>query len=214
METVVSLLPLAFVMIAGPQIISAVFLATSEGWARNSLAFIVGAALSITLVFSIAWVVVQGAKSGSTDSASSGGEGTAIDIFLLALLAFLAIRTFLRRGETEPPKWMGKLQTATTRFSFTLGFLLLGVFPTDIASSVAVGTKLAREGVDWYLGLIFVAATLFLLAIPALLVVVMGKRAHVFLPKVRTWMTTNSWIVSEIVIGMFIVIQINSLLGN
>ena len=49
-----TVLPLAFVMIAGPQIISAVFLATSVGWARNSLAYIVGAAVSITLVVTIA----------------------------------------------------------------------------------------------------------------------------------------------------------------
>jgi hypothetical protein len=31
---------------------------------------------------------------------------------------------------------------------------------------------------------------------------------------VRDWMNTNSWIVSEIVIGMFIVITVNSLVGG
>ena len=35
---------------------------------------------------------------------------------------------------------MGKLQTANPAFSFRVGFLLLGVFPTDILTSVAVGT--------------------------------------------------------------------------
>jgi hypothetical protein len=59
-----------------------------------------------------------------------------------------------------------------------------------------------------------VALTLFLLALPALLVVVMGKRAQTFLPKVRNWMNANSWMVSEAVIVLFIGIEINSLLGN
>jgi hypothetical protein len=214
METVVSVLPLAFVMIAGPQIISAVFLATSEGWAKTSISYLAGAALSITAIITIAYFVVQGAKGAGSSSSSSGGEGTTIDVILLVLLVFLAVRTYLGRHEAKPPKWMGKLQTASPGFSFKLGFLLLGVFPTDIISSITVGTKLAREGEEWALSLIFVALTLFLLAIPALLVVLMGKRANVFLPKVRNWMNTNAWVVSEIVIGLFIVIEINSLLGN
>jgi hypothetical protein len=50
-----------------------------------------------------------------------------------------------------------------------------------------------------------------MLAIPALLVVVMGKRALTFLPKVRDWMNTNSWIISEIVMALFIGVEINSL---
>ena len=34
------ILPLVFVMIGGPQILSAIFLATSEEWRRNSAAFV------------------------------------------------------------------------------------------------------------------------------------------------------------------------------
>jgi threonine/homoserine/homoserine lactone efflux protein len=85
------------------------------------------------------------------------------------------------------------------------------VFPTDILTSVTVGTRLAREGDPWWHVLGFIAVTLLLLAIPAILVVVMGKRAQTFLPKVREWMNTNSWIVNEIVIALFIGIEINSL---
>lgn len=38
--TFLTILPLSFVMIAGPQILSAVFLATSEDWGANSLSFV------------------------------------------------------------------------------------------------------------------------------------------------------------------------------
>jgi len=54
----------------------------------------------------------------------------------------------LVRKTTQPPKWMGKLQTATPRFSFGLGFLL-DVFPTDILTSWAVGTYLSNHGDPW-----------------------------------------------------------------
>jgi len=37
---------------------------------------------------------------------------------------------------------MGRLEAASPRFSFRLGFLLLGVFPTDILTSWAAGTYL------------------------------------------------------------------------
>lgn len=40
--TLAKLLPLAFVMIAGPQILSAIFLATTENWQKNSAAFVAG----------------------------------------------------------------------------------------------------------------------------------------------------------------------------
>ena len=53
-------LPMTFVMIAGPQILSAIFLATSEGWRRNSLAYISGAALSITAFVSASYFFING----------------------------------------------------------------------------------------------------------------------------------------------------------
>ena len=56
-------LPLAFVMIAGPQLISSVFLATTPNWGKNSLAYIGGAALSITTTVTVGYIVAKGAKS-------------------------------------------------------------------------------------------------------------------------------------------------------
>ena len=57
----VKILPMAFVMIAGPQILSAIFLATSDNWRRNSAAYVAGAALSITAFVTIAFFVGSGA---------------------------------------------------------------------------------------------------------------------------------------------------------
>ena len=46
-----------------------------------------------------------------------------------------------------------------------------------------------------------------------ILVVLMRARAKQFLPRVRDWMSSNSWIVSEVVIVFFMAITISSLAG-
>ena len=70
--TFAQILPLAFVMIAGPQIISAFFLATSKDWGKNSIAYITGAGLSVITVATLAYLVARGSKSaaGSDHSTS------------------------------------------------------------------------------------------------------------------------------------------------
>jgi len=201
-----TLLPMAFVMIAGPQILSAIFLATSEDWKRTSIAYITGAALSITLFVTLAYLLLNGA-------ADQGASNDALYILVLALLLVLMLRTYLNRADAKVPGWMTKLQTATPRFAFLLGAALLGVFPTDILTSAAVGSYLAAHGDPWWHMLPFLGLTLLFLAIPSLMIVAMGERAHVLLPKVREWMTTHSWVVNEVVLAFFVLITIDSLAG-
>jgi threonine/homoserine/homoserine lactone efflux protein len=200
------ILPLTFVMIAGPQILSAIFLATSERWRRNSIAYLTGAALSITLIVTIAFFAGDGV-AGEEDSDDT------LDIIILVLLLIAAAHVFRTRETAEPPKWIGKLQEASPRFSFRLGFLLLGVFPTDILTSVAVGSYLANQGDPWWHLLPFLALTLLLLSLPVILVLALGERGQVLLPKVRDWMNANSWVVSELVIALFVLLTINNVVG-
>ena len=204
--TLATLLPMAFVMVAGPQFLSAVFLATGEGGRRNSLAFLAGAAVSITAVVTTAFLLGHGASR-------AGASDTTLYVVVLVLLGAAMIHAYVKRRETQPPKWMGRLQTATPRFSLLLGFLLLGVFPTDILTSVAVGTYLSAHDEAWWHGLPFVGLTLLILGLPVLLLVVFGARAEALLPKVREWMTTNAWIVNEIVLVFFVLLTLNDLLG-
>jgi hypothetical protein len=196
-------LPLAFVMIAGPQIISAFFFATSDSWKKVSATYVLGAALSISLVTAAAYLLATG-------TGNNGGEDesglTTVDWIVVVLLAFAALHTFRGRGETEPPKWMGKLQAATPKATFVLGFLLLGFFPSDLVTSFSVGGFLADSGDPWTHVFPFIGFTLLLLGLPALLVLTLGQRAQTLLPKARDWMNQNSWIISEVVIVFFIVI--------
>jgi threonine/homoserine/homoserine lactone efflux protein len=202
--SILQVLPLAFVMVAGPQILSSIFFATSENWRANSAAYVLGAALSISIVVTAAFFLSSGARD-------QGASNDTFYYIILALLLFGMVHTFRTRKTAEPPKWMGKLQTATPRFCFVLGFLLLGIFPTDIVTSISVGSFLSTKGEPWWHYVFFLALTLLLLALPALLVVLLGRRAQEFLPKVRDWMSANSWIVNELVLLFFVAIVISSI---
>jgi threonine/homoserine/homoserine lactone efflux protein len=205
-----AILPLAIVMVAGPQIISATLLATSQDARRNSLAFVAGVALAITLGTLVAyWLFSLVETSAGADSEST--VGTVIDWLVIVLLLVLLVRVFARRKNTEPPKWMGRLQTADGRLSFRLGLLLFLVMPTDIITMLTVGGYLARRGDPWWNTVPFLLLTLLLAGLPLLILLLLGKRAQVLLPKLRDWMSTNSWVVSEAVIVFFLALTISGL---
>jgi hypothetical protein len=188
------------------KILSAVFLATSQQWRRNSAAFVAGAGLSITFIVTVAYVLAIGAVG-------QGTSNTTFSAIILVVLLVATVHTYRTREEAEPPEWMGKLGTASPRFSFRLGFLLLGFFPTNLLTSVAVGSYLAATGSRWVDALPFVFATLLVLGAPALVLLTVGERAEAFLPRARNWMETNSWVVNEIVIVFFIGFSLSNLLG-
>ena len=204
MNTILQTLPLAFVMVAGPQILSAIFFATTEQWRLNSAAYVLGAAVSVSIIVTAAFLLSSGASN-------AGVADDTIYYLVLALLLYAMVHAYRTRETAEPPKWMGKLQTASPRFCFVLGFLLLGVFPSDLITSVTVGSHLSVQDEPWWHYLPFLALTLLLLALPTLMVLVMGKRGEAFLPKARDWMTTNSWIVNELVLLLFVGIVISSI---
>ena len=170
-----------------------------------------GAAISITTFATIAYFIANGAK----DAADS--EHTAnrtLDWIILALLVVLILRVYLTRKTSHPPKWMAKLQAAEPKFAFVLGLLLLGIFPTDILTSVSAGLFVGRHDDAWWHLLPFIGLTLVFLAAPSIGVVLLGKRADVVLPRVRDWMNQNAWVVSLVVLVFFAGLTINSLISD
>jgi len=196
-----SVLPLAVVMVAGPQLLSAIFLATSEQWRRNSVAYVTGAGLGIGLVVSGAYVLASGRRS-------VGASNRTLSWLVVVLLIVAAVNVYRTRETADAPAWMGKLTGASPRFSLRLGFLLLGFFPTNLLTAVAVGTTLSGEGAPLFDAAGFVLMTLLLLAGPVLSVLALGERGEQRLPEVRDWMNDNAWLVNEFVIGVFLVLTL------
>jgi cytochrome c biogenesis protein CcdA len=193
-----TVLPMAVVMSAGPQIVTATFLATSQGAKRNSLAFLGGVAVATTIGVTVFFLLGSG-FAGKQD----GGKDW-LDWVIIGLLVFLLIWVFLRRNETQPPKWMGRLQHADARMGVAIGFLLYLLMPTDLVAMATVGAYIARQGEPWWHTLGFVILTVLIAGLPLIVLLVMGRRAESTLPKIREWMNANSWIVNEAVLLFFL----------
>lgn len=198
MQGFLTVLPMAVVMSAGPQIVTATFLATSEHAKRNSLAFLAGVAVATTIGVTVFFLFGSG-----IEGEQEGGKNW-LDWLIIGLLVLLVIRVYVKRNETEPPKWMGRLQRADARFAARIGLLLYLLMPTDIISMATVGAYLARQGEPWWHSLGFVILTVLIAGLPFIVLLAMGPRAESVLPKIRDWMNTNSWVVNEAVLIFFL----------
>jgi hypothetical protein len=86
------------------------------------------------------------------------------------------------------------------------GLLLLSVFPSDLVILVTVGINLAHHNASLVAAVPFVAATIFIAALPVLSYLLFRRRAQPAMPKVRDWMNTHSWLVNIIVYVIFILL--------
>jgi hypothetical protein len=205
-------LPMAFVMVAGPQIVTAILLATGTRSRRDSAFFLLGAGAATFIGVTGSYFLTGLLKRGGAPQGGDAQVTRAIDVAIVVLLVFLAWKVSRGRGRSQPPRWMAKLESATPLFALRIGFLLFLLLPGDLISMFTVGAYLAHHGAPWWHGLLFVAATVALAGVPVLLLLALGKRGQGLLPKARDWMTKNSWIVSEIVIGFFLLMTVKDLL--
>jgi hypothetical protein len=207
-------LPMAFVMVAGPQIVTAILLATGTRPRRESAFFLLGAGVATFIGVTASYFLTGLVKRGGAPLGGDARVERAIDVAIVVLLVFLAWKVSRERGRSQPPPWMAKLESATPLFSLRIGFLLFLLLPGDLISMFTVGAYLAHHGAPWWHGLVFVGLTVALAGVPLLLLVALGKRAQALLPKARDWMTKNSWVVSEIVIAFFLLMTVKDLLGG
>jgi len=194
------ILPLALIMVMGPQILTAIFLVTSHEPVKNSGAMLIGvvlaASLSILVWFGLVDLIGIDPKEG--------GSPTTVDYVVAGLLALLAIRVFMTRGTAETPKWMTTLQEAEPKRAFSLAFLLIFLMPTDIIAVISTANFLHDNGLNALEGWPVVAATTLLMALPILGYLLLGHRARNAMPGIRDWLTTHSWLVNFVVIIYFI----------
>jgi hypothetical protein len=198
--TSLQILPLALIMVMGPQILTAIFLVTSRQPVKNSVAMLIGVVVAASLSLLIWFGIV---KAIGIDPKDGGGPTTA-DWIVAGLLALAAIHTFLGRGNASVPKWMTALQEAEPRRAFTLAFLLILLMPTDIVAVISTANWLHDQHENVLRGWPLVAATTLLMALPILGYLLLGRRAREAMPGIRDWLTTNAWLVNIIVIVYFI----------
>jgi hypothetical protein len=203
-----AIIPLAITMNAGPQIMSALIFITASKPLKLSAAFLAGVVIAVTVGVTITYTLATalGSSISLGDSSDSGSLGNIIQYLLVGLLIFLSIKSYVRRETSEPPRWLGALQNAKPRTAFTTGLLLLSVFPSDFVVLLTVGMNLAQNNATLLAAVPFVAATIFIAALPLLFYLLFHRRAQRAMPKVRDWMNANSWLVNIIVYVIFILL--------
>ncbi|MFI1330463.1 GAP family protein [Streptomyces sp. NPDC020845] len=202
------ILPLAVTMMAGPQIVAAVILVTAPRPVRVSLAFLLGVAVAtaagVTITRGIFALLGQVVAPGSPSD--PGSAGTVVQLVLVALLVFAAVKTYVRRETAEPPKWLGSLMEAGAWKAFTVGLLVILVMPSDIVVMLTVGASLEQHGVGVAAALPFIGLTVLIAALPLLVYLLAGERGRRAMPRVREWLTSHSWMVTIATCLLFIVL--------
>jgi hypothetical protein len=203
-----AVIPLAITMNAGPQIMSAIIFVTANKPLKLSAYFLGGVVIAVTVGVTITYTLasVLGNSVSLGDSSDSGSLGNIIQYLLVGLLIILSIKSYVSRETSEPPRWLGAMQNAKPRTAFMAGLLLLSVFPSDFVILVTVGINLAQNDASLLAAVPFMAATVFIAALPVLSYLLFRHRAQRAMPKVRDWMNTNSWLVNIIVYVIFIVL--------
>jgi hypothetical protein len=203
-----AVIPLAITMNAGPQIMSALIFVTATKPLKLSAYFLGGVVIAVTVGVTVTYTLasVLGNSVSLGDSSDSGSLGNIIQYLLVGLLIFLSIKSYVGRETSEPPRWLGAMQNANPKTAFMAGLLLLSVFPSDFVILVTVGVNLAQHNASLLAAVPFMAATVFIAALPALSYLLFRHRAKQAMPKVRDWMNKNSWLVNIIVYVIFIVL--------
>jgi hypothetical protein len=203
-----AILPLAITMMAGPQIMSAIIFVTASKPVKVSASFIAGVAIATTVGVTIALAAVSllGNSVSLGDSSENGSTGHIIQYLLVGALVALAVKNYLGRETAEPPRWLGALQSADSKKALMTGLLVILLMPSDIIIMLTVAVNLVQSGAGFLAALPFIGATILVAALPLLLFLLFHRRAQQFMPKVRDWMNSNSWLVNIIVCGVFIVL--------
>jgi Sap, sulfolipid-1-addressing protein len=200
------ILPLAITMMAGPQILSAIIFVTSERAVQASLAFVGGVlvATSAGVAVTRGLAALLGDAVSFGNSSDEGSTGSIIQYVLVGLLILAALKNYLGRETAEPPKWLGRLQTASTKQAFAIALLLILFFPSDALVLLTVGANLEHNDASFWEALPFIGATVLIAALPLLAYVLFHRRAARAMPKVRDWMNSHSWLINIAVCLLFI----------
>ncbi len=208
-------LPVAVAVAVSPVPVIAVILMLFTPKARtNSVAFLLGWLLGLTVVGSI--VLIAG-DVASDDSGESTVSGVVKLVFGLLFLV-LAVRSWRSRpkaGEDpEMPGWMAAIENFGAGKSAGIAALLSGLNPKNLALTVAGAATIAAAGLTTgeEIGAfaVFVAIGSVTVAAPVLVYLIMGERAQGGLNSLKEWLVANN----NTVMAVLLVVLGAKLLGD
>ena len=134
MNEQLQILPLALIMVMGPQILTAIFLVTSKEPVKNSVAMLIGVVVAASLSIAIWFGLVRGPRHQAAARAPGRAPPTT---WSRACWRWRAFTSSSAARHASVPKWMSALQKAEPKRALSLGFLLILLMPTDIVAVIS-----------------------------------------------------------------------------
>lgn len=200
----IQVIPMATIMMLGPQILSAMFILTGKNRIKASLAYILSIFCAATLGTLALMLIVDIFNLGIPRDSGPSTLVTMVKYAVVALLAFGIYKNYRDRNKKITPKWMKVIMAGKPKDNFKLGFFLVYVAPTDLTVMFSVAFYLKLHGNNLLDALPFLLTTALFAATPLLISLVFRKRSEIFLPKANKWLTQNSWMVQAFVLALFI----------
>lgn len=173
----------------------------------NSLAFLAGWLVGLTVVGLIVLALVNAGKITAGQDTTETGIKWGQLLLGLALI-FMAFRQWQKRpkaGETaETPKWMGTIDSIKPGAAFGLGALLSGVNPKNLILGVAATTTIAASGLDSTQQVITLIIFVLLASIsiigPVLYVQLQGAKAEKGLDELKGWLIQHNSAIMAVIL--------------
>jgi hypothetical protein len=200
----IQVIPMAIIMMLGPQILSAMFILTGKNRVRASLAYIISIFCAASLGTLALMFLIDIFNLGAPSDSDPSTLVTVIKYAVVALLAFGIYKNYRDRDKKITPKWMKVIMAGKAKDNFKLGFFLVYVAPTDLTVMFSVAFYLKINNNDFLDALPFLLTTAFIAALPLLISLIFRKKSEIFLPKANAWLTENSWMVQVFVLALFI----------
>ncbi len=202
------ILPMAVAVAASPVPVIAVILILFTPKARsNSVAFLFGWVLGLTVVGGIVLIAGDFASDDSGESTASG----VVKLILGLVFLLLAVRNWRSRpkeGEDpEMPGWMATIDDFGAGKSAGIAAVLSGVNPKNLALTVAAAATIAAAGLTTgeEIGAfaVFVAIASVTVAAPVLVYLIMGERVEDGLNSLKEWLIANNNTVMAVLFVVF-----------
>ena len=202
------ILPLAVgVAISVTAIIAVILILFTPNARTNSVAFLFGWVLGLTVVGGIVLIAGDFASDDSGESTASG----VVKLGLGLLLLLLALRNWRSRPkageEPEIPGWMATIDDFGAGKSAGTAAILSGVNPKNLALTVAAAATISAAGLTTgeEIGAfaVYVAIASFTVAAPVLVYLIMGERVQGGLNSLKEWLIANNNTVMFVLLLVF-----------
>jgi hypothetical protein len=206
------LAPAVGVAISPVPIIAVVLMLFTRKAKSNSLTFLLGWILGLTIV-GVAVLYIAGTQDLQPGSGPSTAAST-IKLLLGLLFLFLAAKQWKKRPrpgeEPEMPKWMKTIDSFTPVKALGLALLLSAVNPKNLALTMAAALSIAQANLSDFYSLVFLGIFVVIgsitIAIPDLIYLIRRDKAAKTLNEMKAWLMHNN---ATVMFVLFIILGVD-----